>query len=179
MCGKDESKYACPKCAVKTCSLRCVNVHKRELECDGVRDKTKFVYTQNFTNFDLLSDYKLLEESSRFVYSKRKNADARFTSFNKELPLVSIGFRVAFPFQHCIVVSTVFFFSTCIGSSALHANVERSCFIYWKTSVDTESTRRDWITSWEKYFGASSGYSWMLVPILSSTRTINATRVRN
>ncbi|XP_077287580.1 box C/D snoRNA protein 1 [Arctopsyche grandis] len=87
VCGKGESRYTCPKCGVKTCRLKCVNVHKKELECDGIRDKTKFVYTQKFTNLDLLSDYKLLEESSRFVYSKQKNADARFTSFNKELPL--------------------------------------------------------------------------------------------
>lgn len=32
VCSKVESKYTCPKCEVKTCSLKCVKVHKSEVK---------------------------------------------------------------------------------------------------------------------------------------------------
>lgn len=67
MCAVQESKYTCPQCEVKTCSLKCSKIHKAELECSGQRDCTKFVPINKFTNLDLLSDYKLLEEISRLI----------------------------------------------------------------------------------------------------------------
>lgn len=33
----------------------CVNIHKKELECDGIRNKTKFIPLKQFTDLDLLS----------------------------------------------------------------------------------------------------------------------------
>uniref|UniRef100_A0A0C9RZV4 Box C/D snoRNA protein 1 n=1 Tax=Fopius arisanus TaxID=64838 RepID=A0A0C9RZV4_9HYME len=67
VCAKMTAKYTCPKCEVRTCSLTCVNIHKKELDCDGIRDKTKFVPLNKFTDLDLLSDYRLLEEVGRSV----------------------------------------------------------------------------------------------------------------
>lgn len=54
VCGI-KAQYTCPKCEVRTCSLTCVNIHKKELECDGIRDKTKFIPLTSFTDLDLLS----------------------------------------------------------------------------------------------------------------------------
>ncbi|KAL3195240.1 hypothetical protein MRX96_015885 [Rhipicephalus microplus] len=65
-CGKP-SKYCCPKCSARSCSLPCVKQHKKIGECDGVRDKTAFIPLDGFTDLDLLSDYRFLEESSRIV----------------------------------------------------------------------------------------------------------------
>ena len=55
VCAVNKAKYTCPKCEVRTCGLACVNIHKKELECDGIRDKTKFVPLSSFTDLDLLS----------------------------------------------------------------------------------------------------------------------------
>ncbi|XP_064458758.1 box C/D snoRNA protein 1-like [Ornithodoros turicata] len=65
-CGK-EPKYCCPRCSTRSCSLPCVKLHKRNQECDGIRDKTAYVPLSDFTDLDLLSDYRFLEESTRVV----------------------------------------------------------------------------------------------------------------
>lgn len=90
MCGKNEAKYTCPKCEVKTCCLQCVVIHKKELECTGIRDRTKFVRMKDFSNTDLLSDYRLLEECARFVYAVKRDEKKRFTRIDKDLPIVSL-----------------------------------------------------------------------------------------
>lgn len=55
VCGTTKAKYTCPKCEVRTCSLGCVKLHKKELDCDGIRDKTKFIPLASFADLDLLS----------------------------------------------------------------------------------------------------------------------------
>jgi len=44
------AKYCCPRCEVKTCSLSCVNIHKKELECDGKKYKTGFIKLEKFND---------------------------------------------------------------------------------------------------------------------------------
>lgn len=55
VCNDQEAKYTCPRCEVKTCCLTCVNIHKKELECDGQRNKVSYKRISDFTNLDLLS----------------------------------------------------------------------------------------------------------------------------
>ncbi|CAK9810384.1 Box C/D snoRNA protein 1 [Anthophora plagiata] len=86
VCNTDKARYTCPKCEVRTCSLRCVNIHKKELECDGIRDKTKFVTLQSFTDLDLLSDYRLLEEVGRTVEQLKRDPFKKCTRQNS-LPM--------------------------------------------------------------------------------------------
>ncbi|XP_045513181.1 box C/D snoRNA protein 1 isoform X1 [Pieris brassicae] len=87
VCGANKAIYTCPRCEVKTCCLDCVRIHKAELECNGIRDRTKFVRVKDFTNTDLLNDYRLLEECARFVYSVKKDEKKRFTRIDKDLPI--------------------------------------------------------------------------------------------
>ena len=61
------SKYKCPKCEVRSCSLQCVQRHKLEAECDGIRDKVKYLPINKFTDLDVVSDFRLLEEVSKQV----------------------------------------------------------------------------------------------------------------
>ncbi|KAF7274295.1 hypothetical protein GWI33_013037 [Rhynchophorus ferrugineus] len=77
VCDFHEAKYTCPKCEVKTCSLKCNKIHKLEVECDGQRDRTKFISLNKFSNMDLSSDYKLLEEISRNIATVKKNFGKR------------------------------------------------------------------------------------------------------
>lgn len=79
VCGTSKAKYTCPKCEVRTCSLTCVNIHKKELECDGIRDKTKFIPLKSFTDLDLLSDYRLLEQIDRKIEVCKRNPQKRYT----------------------------------------------------------------------------------------------------
>lgn len=53
VCAKNSAIYCCPECEVKTCSLPCVNIHKKELECNGIRNRVKFKPLTTFTNMDL------------------------------------------------------------------------------------------------------------------------------
>ncbi|KAK4883437.1 hypothetical protein RN001_006756 [Aquatica leii] len=86
VCARNEAKYTCPRCEVKTCCLQCTKIHKLELECSGVRDRTKFIPINKFTNMDLSSDYRLLEEITRSVELLKKNRDKRATRVHQELP---------------------------------------------------------------------------------------------
>lgn len=73
VCGANKAKYTCPKCEVRTCCLECVHIHKRELECNGIRDKTKFKPLKSFTDLDVLSDYRLLEEVGRTIEQLKRD----------------------------------------------------------------------------------------------------------
>lgn len=54
-CGAHEARYTCPRCEFRSCCLQCVNLHKKEFDCNGIRDKTRFKPVSQFTELDLLS----------------------------------------------------------------------------------------------------------------------------
>uniref|UniRef100_A0A8D8XUJ3 Box C/D snoRNA protein 1 n=1 Tax=Cacopsylla melanoneura TaxID=428564 RepID=A0A8D8XUJ3_9HEMI len=84
VCAIDPAKYTCPKCELKTCCLNCINIHKKELECDGVRNKVKFVQMQKFSSLELQNDFNLLEQvsNSLFKYKRDPVKNSGFLSYN-------------------------------------------------------------------------------------------------
>ncbi|XP_025419730.1 box C/D snoRNA protein 1 [Sipha flava] len=62
VCSSDLAKYCCPRCEVKTCCLACVNIHKKELDCDGKRYKTGFKKLEKFNDNEMSQDYRLMNE---------------------------------------------------------------------------------------------------------------------
>lgn len=86
VCNHVPAKYTCPKCEVKTCSLRCLNIHKKELNCSGIRDKTRFIPIRDMTSLDFHSDYAFLEECTRYVADRKRDTRKRHTRYNKSLP---------------------------------------------------------------------------------------------
>uniref|UniRef100_F6RIF9 Box C/D snoRNA protein 1 n=1 Tax=Ciona intestinalis TaxID=7719 RepID=F6RIF9_CIOIN len=72
-CKDKVAKYKCPKCSIRTCSVECVKHHKKLNECDGIRCKTEYVAKENFTETNLLSDYKFLEEVNRCACTNDRN----------------------------------------------------------------------------------------------------------
>ena len=62
VCKEKQTKYCCPKCNKKTCSLDCVKEHKEATGCTGKRDRTAFLGRGELNERSLLSDYKFLEE---------------------------------------------------------------------------------------------------------------------
>ncbi|XP_050420645.1 box C/D snoRNA protein 1 [Adelges cooleyi] len=85
VCDNDPAKYCCPRCELKTCSLVCVNIHKRELECDGKKYKTSFKRLDKFTDNDMSQDYRLMNE---FI-----EAVGEFKTKTQRLSNFSPGFR--------------------------------------------------------------------------------------
>ncbi|XP_055695026.1 box C/D snoRNA protein 1 [Lutzomyia longipalpis] len=73
VCQVTDAKYTCPRCEVKTCSLPCLNIHKKELECSGLRDKTRYIPIKKMTTMDYMSDYNFLEECTRFVHKRKRS----------------------------------------------------------------------------------------------------------
>ncbi|KAJ1826420.1 Box C/D snoRNA accumulation, partial [Coemansia sp. RSA 2599] len=65
VCGLQDSKYKCPGCMTRTCSLGCSNRHKAETKCSGTRDKTKFVKRSEYDDNILMSDYGFLQDMNR------------------------------------------------------------------------------------------------------------------
>ncbi|KAK1670625.1 hypothetical protein QYE76_058784 [Lolium multiflorum] len=64
-CGEQPWKYRCPGCSRLTCSLPCVQAHKRRTACSGKRPRTAPVPLSQFDDTQLLSDYNLLEETNQ------------------------------------------------------------------------------------------------------------------
>lgn len=62
-CGVAESRYRCPACSFRTCSLACVKAHKASSGCTGKRARTELVTPLNsFTDHVVLRDFGLLED---------------------------------------------------------------------------------------------------------------------
>lgn len=91
VCNFNMAKYTCPKCEVKTCQLECLRIHKKELNCDGIRDKTKYIPLKQITESDLMSDYVFLESATNFTSARRtdkiKRCPARNQLSTKEIKL--------------------------------------------------------------------------------------------
>ncbi|XP_027729734.1 box C/D snoRNA protein 1 isoform X2 [Vombatus ursinus] len=105
-CGTEEAKYRCPRCMKCSCSLACVKKHKTELTCNGIREKTAFVSLKQFTEINLLSDYRFLEDVGRSadyiardIFLKRPSTNRilnymknRARRHNIDLRILPIGF---------------------------------------------------------------------------------------
>ncbi|XP_049543850.1 box C/D snoRNA protein 1 [Anopheles darlingi] len=85
-CNANLAKYKCPRCEVRTCCLSCLNLHKRELKCNGIRDRTKYIPLVKMTKMDIMNDYYFLEECTRFVEDQKRDNKKRFTAYDKQLP---------------------------------------------------------------------------------------------
>ncbi|KAI4883881.1 hypothetical protein NFI96_020508, partial [Prochilodus magdalenae] len=77
VCEAEEAKYRCPNCLKFSCSLPCVKQHKHESGCSGVRDQTAFVRLSQFSEINLLNDYRFLEETARVADKPNRDTLAR------------------------------------------------------------------------------------------------------
>ena len=79
ICEDKAAKYKCPKCQFSTCSLKCVQLHKVENNCDGIRDKSRFIPKDKIADIDIMSDYRLLESTTRCIDSYNRDVIKRST----------------------------------------------------------------------------------------------------
>lgn len=86
VCNSISAKYTCPRCEVKTCCLSCLQIHKKELNCSGIRDRTKYIPLKKMTKLDFMSDYNFLEECTRYVEARRTDKRKMYSHYSKNLP---------------------------------------------------------------------------------------------
>ncbi|DBA02050.1 TPA: hypothetical protein N0F65_000297 [Lagenidium giganteum] len=72
-CGSVDLKYRCPRCERITCSLACCLQHKSKYDCNGKRDRTKYVPVKTFDDATLSSDFFFLEEVARSTNSAARS----------------------------------------------------------------------------------------------------------
>ncbi|EXB94200.1 hypothetical protein L484_007863 [Morus notabilis] len=91
-CKVKESKYKCPGCSLRSCSLPCVKSHKQRTGCTGKSNRTEFVPLSQFDDNQLLSDYNLLEEVKRVAESaqRMRNKLCRYNCFRLPFHLRSV-----------------------------------------------------------------------------------------
>ena len=61
------SRYTCPRCSLRICSLSCSNSHKTQLSCSGTRDLTSYISPNAFSQQSWSDDYAFLENARRDV----------------------------------------------------------------------------------------------------------------
>ncbi|OVA02866.1 zinc finger protein [Macleaya cordata] len=86
-CGLNPSKYKCPGCSIRSCSLPCVKSHKQRTSCTGKRPRTEFVPLSQFDDNLIISvDYNLLEEAKRVAESAQRMREGLFGHSYFKLP---------------------------------------------------------------------------------------------
>lgn len=75
VCQKDPAKYRCPACDRQSCSLGCVQEHKRRHACNGKRSRAaaKCLPVSELTPEILLDDYWLLEDAAASAHLLAKS----------------------------------------------------------------------------------------------------------
>ncbi|KAJ9680160.1 hypothetical protein PVL29_019448 [Vitis rotundifolia] len=64
-CKLNLSKYTCPGCSVRSCSLPCAKAYKQQTGCTGKRQRTQFVPLFQFDDNLLLSVKRVAESAQR------------------------------------------------------------------------------------------------------------------
>ncbi|KAH9449405.1 hypothetical protein Pst134EB_020228 [Puccinia striiformis f. sp. tritici] len=78
-CNQAESKYTCPGCSARTCSLGCSNAHKVDKKCSGKRNRVEFVHLKEYSWGRLMQDYSYLEEIHRHLSEPRHSSSTQST----------------------------------------------------------------------------------------------------
>jgi len=65
--------------------LECVKRHKAETDCDGLRDKVKFLSMGQFSDMDVVNDFRLLEEVTKQVDKCKRDKLKRCTRQGDEM----------------------------------------------------------------------------------------------
>ncbi|CAO2650756.1 Nn.00g020480.m01.CDS01 [Neocucurbitaria sp. VM-36] len=77
ICNTNASKYRCPGCAARTCSLPCYKRHQSWAQCSGQRDPTKFVKkSQLVTPAGIDHDFNFLTGIERNLEKAERTVNA-------------------------------------------------------------------------------------------------------
>ncbi|CAI9103202.1 OLC1v1001648C1 [Oldenlandia corymbosa var. corymbosa] len=94
-CKINPSKYKCPGCLIRSCSLPCVKAHKERTSCTGKKQYKEVVPISQFDDNLLLSDYNMLEDVKRVADSARRMREKMCGNSHFRLPLPLKSLRSA------------------------------------------------------------------------------------
>ncbi|KAF1831885.1 HIT finger domain-containing protein [Decorospora gaudefroyi] len=85
ICNTNKSKYRCPACSARTCSLPCYKRHQQWAQCSGQRDPTKFMKkSQLVTPAGIDHDFNFLSGVERNLEKAEKVASTAFAGAPSE-----------------------------------------------------------------------------------------------
>ncbi|CUM64024.1 uncharacterized protein PRCAT00001612001 [Priceomyces carsonii] len=89
VCLINNRRYTCPACGIKTCSMECVRRHKRQTECSGQIDQTKFISKSNLSrdSVTINRDYNFLLDVSRKIQLGKNDVKANAKNVFKRQPI--------------------------------------------------------------------------------------------
>jgi hypothetical protein len=61
ICFVSPPKYCCPRCSMRTCSLKCSQDHKVRASCSGVRDPAKYIAKRDMKSSTVDMDFNFLQ----------------------------------------------------------------------------------------------------------------------
>lgn len=69
ICHVNEAKYRCPACGIKTCSVDCINRHKKQTECTGTLEPSRFIPKHQLSQspVHINRDYNFLTKLGRDI----------------------------------------------------------------------------------------------------------------
>ncbi|KAG5366869.1 Box C/D snoRNA protein 1 [Yarrowia sp. B02] len=74
---QQESKYKCPACSARTCSLACSKQHKVSESCSGLPDPTKYLNREAlFTDTSVNRDYRFLKRLERDIVVRKQDGES-------------------------------------------------------------------------------------------------------
>ncbi|WOG95697.1 hypothetical protein DCAR_0415024 [Daucus carota subsp. sativus] len=94
-CKKKPSKYKCPACSIRSCSLPCVKAHKLSTGCTGKRQLTQIIPLSKFDDNLLISDYNMLEDVKRVADSAKRKRTKLCGNYQYKLPFPLFNLRNA------------------------------------------------------------------------------------
>ncbi|CAI5758099.1 unnamed protein product [Candida verbasci] len=75
ICKVNQFKYTCPGCDLKTCSLKCYNLHKVEFSCSGKINSNKYIKRSDLNQIHLNRDYNFLLNVDRKIQISKEDLD--------------------------------------------------------------------------------------------------------
>lgn len=79
ICNQEAAKYKCPACLLRTCSLKCVNLHKTQMNCCGKFKYEKFYPPSQLDENFAKKDINYLSE----MLQRTENSKKRLNVINK------------------------------------------------------------------------------------------------
>ncbi|CAO3630937.1 unnamed protein product [Cunninghamella blakesleeana] len=86
VCQSQASKYKCPRCQLRTCSVNCVKQHKLDQSCSGERNKAEYVPLKQYNESNMMNDYVYLEDVSRQSdnLTRQRSTDPQFIKMDQK-----------------------------------------------------------------------------------------------